>query len=139
MKKALAFDIGGTKIFSTIINEAGEIAGEIEKFSTPDNINDISALLNKQIKKYESDVDVVAIATAGAVNNENTAVIGSTGNLAEGYSSIDFQSLSNKRVFVENDVPIITASDAHEPEYVGNYIREATERIEACRNEYQNI
>ena len=43
------------------------------------------------------------------------------------------------RVFVENDVPIITASDAHEPEYVGNYIREATERIEACRNEYQNI
>lgn len=43
------------------------------------------------------------------------------------------------RVFVENDVPIITASDAHEPEYVGNYIREATERIEACRNEYQNL
>ena len=32
MKKALAFDIGGTKIYSTIIDETGNIIEEIEKF-----------------------------------------------------------------------------------------------------------
>ena len=37
------------------------------------------------------------------MNNENTAVNGSTGNLVSGYPSIDFQSLSKKRVFLEND------------------------------------
>ena len=32
MKKALAFDIGGTKIYSTIIDETGKIISEINKF-----------------------------------------------------------------------------------------------------------
>lgn len=102
MKTALAFDIGGTKIYSTVINQNGEITGEIDKFSTPKTIEGIKEVLSEQIKKY-SDVDVIAIATAGAVNNENTAVLGSTGNLVQGYSTIDFQALSNKRVFLEND------------------------------------
>ena len=103
MKKALAFDIGGTKIYSTIINEKGEIIGEIDKFSTPKTLDGIKNILRDQIKKYEDKVDVIALATAGAVNNENTAVIGSTGNLVKGYSTLDFQSLSKKRVFLEND------------------------------------
>ncbi len=103
MKKALAFDIGGTKIYSAIVDESGKLIGEIEKFSTPKSISDIETLLKTQISKYENSVDVIAIATAGAVNNDNTAVIGSTGNLVEGYSSLDFQSLSVKKVYLEND------------------------------------
>ncbi len=103
MKKALAFDIGGTKIYSTIIDEEGKIIADIDKFSTPKTIEGIKDVLKKQIGKFEQDVDFIAIATAGAVNNENTAVIGSTGNLVEGYYTIDFQSLSSKRVFLEND------------------------------------
>ena len=103
MKKALAFDIGGTKIYSTIIDENGNVIGEIDKFSTPKTIDGITEILKNQISKYEQEIDVIAIATAGAVNNENTAVIGSTGNLVKGYSTIDFQSLSSKRVFLEND------------------------------------
>ena len=103
MKKALAFDIGGTKIYSTIIDEEGKIIADIDKFSTPKTIEGIKDVLKKQIEKFEQDVDFIAIATAGAVNNENTAVIGSTGNLVEGYYTIDFQSLSSKRVFLEND------------------------------------
>lgn len=31
MKKALAIDVGGTKIYSAIINEKGEIVSEIKK------------------------------------------------------------------------------------------------------------
>ena len=103
MKKALAFDIGGTKIYSTIVDETGKIVAEIDKFSTPKTLNEIKNLLKTQIAKYEKDVDIIAIATAGAVDNENSKVLGSTGNLVEGYHTIDFQSLSNKKVFLEND------------------------------------
>lgn len=103
MKKALAFDIGGTKIYSTIINEKGELISEVDKFSTPKSLEEIQNVLRSQIEKYENDVDIIAIATAGAVNNQNTAVIGSTGNLPKGYNTIDFQSLSSKKVFLEND------------------------------------
>ena len=103
MKKALAFDIGGTKIYSTIIDETGVIVGDIDKFSTPKSIDEIKNVLKQQILKFENEVDVIAIATAGAVNNSNSAVIGSTGNLVQGYNTIDFQSLSSKNVFLEND------------------------------------
>ena len=103
MNKALAFDIGGTKIYSSIIDETGKILSEIDKFHTPKSIDGILDILKGQIAKFENEVDVIAISTAGAVNNENTAVNGSTGNLVSGYPSIDFQSLSKKRVFLEND------------------------------------
>ena len=103
MKKALAFDIGVTKIYSTVIDETGAVIGEIDKFQTPKTLDKIKQILKEQISKYENKVDAIAIATAGAVNNDNTAVIGSTGNLPQGYSSIDFQALSTKRVFLEND------------------------------------
>ena len=103
MLKALAFDIGGTKIYSTIIDETGKLLYDPVKFSTPKDIDGIKEILKNQIKEHEDEVDVIAIATAGAVNNENTAVIGSTGNLVEGYYTIDFQSLSRKPVFLEND------------------------------------
>lgn len=103
MKKALAFDIGGTKIYSGIIDENGKIISEIEKFQTPKTIEGIKNLLKERISKFENEAEVIAISTAGAVNNENTAVIGSTGNLVEGYYTIDFQGLSNKKVFLEND------------------------------------
>lgn len=102
-KKALAFDIGGTKIYHTIIDENGNICGEIEKHSTPKDLNEFKNLLNTTISKYEKEVDVIGIATAGAVNNENNKVISSTANLVKGYNTIDFTSLSSKKVFVEND------------------------------------
>ncbi len=103
MKKALAIDIGGTKIYHTIIDESGKILSEVEKHQTPKTFDEINSILREIIRKNESEVDVVAIATAGAVNNENTALIGSTGNIAAGYSNMNFKALSDKSVFVEND------------------------------------
>jgi len=103
MKKALAIDIGGTKIYNTVVNENGEIIGEIEKFNTPKVFEHIVDILKNIINKHENDVDLIAIATAGAVNNENTRLIGSTGNMPPEYPSLNFQSLSNKKVFIEND------------------------------------
>lgn len=103
MKKALVIDIGGTKIYSTIINKSGEIISEIEKYSTPKNFIEIKTTLENIVKKHENDVDVIGIATCGAVNNENTGILGSTGNIAPEYPTMNFQALSTKPVFVEND------------------------------------
>lgn len=103
VRKALALDIGGTKIYNTIIDENGNILGEIEKHSTPKDLDELVNTIKEIISKYENDVDAIAIATAGAVNNENSKVISSTGNLPSGYNKIDFQSFSSKKVFVEND------------------------------------
>lgn len=103
MKKALAIDVGGTKIYNTIVNEKGEIVADVEKRSTPKTFAEIKEVFEEIIAKYEQDVDVIAFATCGAVNNENTRILGSTGNIAKDYPSMDFKSLSHKPVFVEND------------------------------------
>lgn len=102
-RKALAFDIGGTKIYHTIVDENGNICGEIQKHSTPKDLDEFKNLLSSVISKYENEVDVIAVATAGAVNNENNKVISSTANLVKGYNTIKFQSFTSKKVFVEND------------------------------------
>lgn len=101
--KALAIDVGGTKIYNTIVNDAGEIIASVEKHDTPKTTEAIVAVFKSIIAKHESEIDVVAFATAGAVNNENTKIISSTANLPKGYSTLDFQALSKKPVFLEND------------------------------------
>lgn len=103
MRKALAIDIGGTKIYNTIVNEKGEITGEVEKRPTPKTFYEIKEVFKSIISKYENDVDIIAISTCGAVNNSNDKILGSTGNIAKGYPNMDFKSLSKKKVFVEND------------------------------------
>ena len=102
-KHALAIDVGGTKIYNAIVNEKGEIISEIEKRPTPKTFAEIKAVFEEIINKYEGQVDVIAFATCGAVNNSNDRILGSTGNIAKEYPSMDFKSLSKKRVFVEND------------------------------------
>jgi glucokinase len=103
MKKALAIDVGGTKIYSAVINENGEIISEIEKNPTPETFEEIKSLFELIIKKHEREIDVVAFSTCGAVNNQNDGILGSTGNIAKDYPKMLFKSLSSKPVFVEND------------------------------------
>lgn len=103
MKKALAIDVGGTKIYSAVIDETGKIVSDIEKYSTPKTFSEIKSLFEDVIKRHENEVDVVAFATCGAVNNTNDGILGSTGNIVSEYPTMDFKSLSSKPVFVEND------------------------------------
>lgn len=103
MKKVLSFDIGGTKIYNAIINKKGEIISQIEKTSTPKTCEEIVEKLKEIIAKHEKNVDMIAISTAGGVNKENTRVICSTANLPMGYPKTEFEKLSKKPVFVEND------------------------------------
>ena len=65
MKKALTIDVGGTKVYNTIVNEHGEILSEIEKHHTPKTFEEIELLFKEIIKKYEDEVDIVAFSTCG--------------------------------------------------------------------------
>lgn len=103
MTKVLAVDVGGTKISYSLINEKGEFLTDIKKEKTPKDIKKLLTVFKNIISTYENEIDIVAFATAGAINKENTAVVSSTPNLPEGYREIDFPSLSKKKVYVEND------------------------------------
>lgn len=103
MKKILSFDIGGTKIAFAIVDENGKLVSRPVKYSTPATKEAIESLLKKVITQHETEVDAIAVSTAGTVNSQNTKITGSVGNLPDGYGEIDFQALSNKKVFVEND------------------------------------
>ena len=61
--KALAIDVGGTKIYNAIIDEKGNILGEVEKHSTPKTFVEIKNTFETIIKKYENEVDVIAFST----------------------------------------------------------------------------
>ena len=103
MRYALGIDVGGTKIYSAIIDENGQIVSDIEKKPTPKSFDEIKQLFKSIIKKHEDDIDIVAFSTCGAVNNSNNHILGSTGNIADGYPDMPFAELSSKPVFVEND------------------------------------
>ncbi|MBQ8636011.1 ROK family protein [bacterium] len=103
MNRAIGIDIGGTKISYALIDNNGELKSRVEKIPTPKSAEEIANVLKDIIKQFEEQIEFVAIATAGAVNNENTAIIGSTANMPFRYKDINFQSLSSKKVFVEND------------------------------------
>ncbi len=102
VKNALGIDIGGTKICSAIISETGEILSSIQKTQTPKTKDEIYNLL-KNIINEKGGFDVVGLSIAGGVNLENTRISSPTHNLPLELSEIDFSSLSEKKVFVEND------------------------------------
>lgn len=101
MRKALGIDVGGTKIYSAIINEKGEILSEIEKYHTPKTFVEIQAIFKEIIEKHEKEVDVIAFSTCGAVNKTNDGILGSTGNIAKEYPTMDFKSLSKTRFLLK--------------------------------------
>lgn len=103
MEKVLAFDIGGTKIAYALIDKNGNFVTEVTKQATPDSSEKIYDLLKKTISEYEEDIIGTAIATAGAINKEGKKITSHVGNLPEGYNKLDFMSLSNKPVLLEND------------------------------------
>ena len=46
MKKALAIDIGGTKIYNAIVDETGHIVSEVVKQPTPKTLDEIIKYLS---------------------------------------------------------------------------------------------
>ncbi len=101
--QALGIDIGGTKIYAAMVDEKGQIVSELKKFQTPKTRAEIEKILKDIIKEFEAKADVIGISTAGAVNNANTGILGSTGNLCADYKDVKFLKLSAKKVVVEND------------------------------------
>lgn len=110
MNKIAGIDIGGTKISASVI-ENGQIISNIIKEKTPFNSQKIIEITFNMIEKLKENYDIsgIAIATAGAVNNENSKVIGSTGNLPKDYPNIEF-----KKIFEEKfKIPCLIENDAN--------------------------
>lgn len=103
IKKALGIDIGGTKICYGIVDQNGEIIGDVKKTQTPKTADEIYTTLKNIISENETEINAIGLSSAGAVNIENTRVVSSTPNLPCGYNDIDFSTLSDKKVYVEND------------------------------------
>ena len=87
---ALGIDIGGTKIYAAVVDEKGSITSEIKKYSTPKSRLEIECILREIVAAFESEVSVIGVSTAGAVSNDNTRILGSTGNLCSDYPEIYF-------------------------------------------------
>jgi len=102
-KKALGIDIGGTKIYAAVVDAEGKLVSDVKKYATPKTRPEIESTLKNIISEVENEVDVIGISTAGAVNNNNSKIIGSTGNLCKDYPQINFMKLSHKKVVIEND------------------------------------
>ena len=52
MRKALAIDIGGTKIYNTIVNEKGEIIAAVKKQPTPKTFAEIVCAFQSIISQF---------------------------------------------------------------------------------------
>ena len=52
--KALAFDVGGTKIYSAVIDDKGNFVTEVEKHSTPRDLGKIREIFLCVIEKHDS-------------------------------------------------------------------------------------
>ena len=106
--KVLAIDIGGTKISACMV-EDDKIVSEIKKRETPKTTQKILDTIFELITeiKSQNEFKIIGIATAGAVNNENSKVIGSTGNLPPDYSHIEWKKIIEEKfncfVLLEND------------------------------------
>ncbi len=113
--KILAFDIGGTAIKYGICNDDFEL---IEKHSVPTEAKlGGQHIIEKVIEIIESfsDIDRVAISTAGQVDSQNGIVVYSTDNIPY-YTGMMVKSIVENKTgipcFVENDVNSAAVGEA---------------------------
>jgi len=105
---SIGIDIGGTKISAAAVMNS-KIISEVNAYATPGNVSDILDTVFDAIEtlKQQYQAKFIGIATAGAVNKENSKVIGSTGNLPEGYAGLKFKKIIDEKfgikAFIEND------------------------------------
>ncbi len=101
-------DIGGTKINFACV-QAEEVSGGVISLKTPDNIQGILDVFFEGIGNLacQNNIKAIGIATAGTVDLENSKVTGSTGNMPDGYDSLELKKILKEKfsipVFVEND------------------------------------
>ncbi len=111
---SIGIDIGGTKISAAVVKN-NEIVSDVKVVNTSNTakgilnqVLDITAALNNS-----NSVDALGIATAGAVNKDNSKIMGSTGNLPNGYSYIDFKDEIEKKF----ELPTLLENDANAAAY----------------------
>lgn len=105
---AIGIDIGGTKISAAVVSDS-QVISEVLSYKTPDSAPEILNTIMEAIQNLQDQYKVkyVGIATAGTVNIDNSRVVGSTGNLPNGYSNLDFKTVIEEKfglkTLIEND------------------------------------
>jgi glucokinase len=105
---AIGIDIGGTKI-SVAAVQNGQIISEVLSYKTPNNSKEILKTVLEAIEslKNQYKAKYVGIASAGTIDITNSRVVGSTGNLPEGYSQLEFKKVIEEnyglKTLIEND------------------------------------
>lgn len=69
MEKALALDIGGTKIAAAIVESSGKLSARQQVATPRGDAGQLSAVLETLIKPYLGQVDLIAVASTGIINN----------------------------------------------------------------------
>lgn len=115
MKTALGIDLGGTKIYSGIVNEAGQIVASHSQ-PTPEKGEDILTLLVEIARGYQArySFEGVGLGTPGLVSFPEGVILGCTPNLAdwEGRNLKAFlETELSTRVQVDNDANMATYSE----------------------------
>lgn len=93
----MAFDIGGTKIAHALTDSCGCLLEEPQRDATPRDNDEIFRLLQEIVRRYEAEIDGVAIATAGEADLDNRRIISSVGNMPKGYMDTVLKSLHLNR------------------------------------------
>lgn len=110
MKNYLIFDIGGTFIKWSLIDENYNII-KSNKFESNGKTTSAKVLMKKigdKINKIEQEENILAIgiSTAGTVNPIDSTMLGDIENIKD-YSGLNIKKelsvYTNKRIFVEND------------------------------------
>lgn len=107
-QNTLGLDIGGTKISGAVVCD-GIIVSDIAVFSTGNTAQEIFDTVMCIIKKFNDQYEIkaVGIATAGTVDITNSRIVGSTGNLPQGYSELSFKDIIQEKfnldTLIEND------------------------------------
>lgn len=97
--RILSFDVGGSKIFSAVVDENGNLLTELKSFATPKGVQEIVKIFAQCCS--ENMYDAVAIATAGIIKDNHLS--GKPNNLPQGYENIKFADIFQKPYTLEND------------------------------------
>ncbi len=111
---SIGIDIGGTKISAATVKD-NKITSDVRVVNTSDTSDEIlEQVLEITAALVKSNgVNFLGIATAGAVDKDNLKVIGSTGNLPDGYIDIDFKNEIEKKF----KLPTLLENDANAAAY----------------------
>ncbi|CAM3514350.1 N-acetylmannosamine kinase [Rouxiella silvae] len=105
MGKALALDIGGTKIAAALVAEDGQLSDRQQIITPRGDATQLSAALEKLITPFRDSVEFIAVASTGIINNGRLTALNpaNLGGLADFPLQDCIQSMAHLPIILIND------------------------------------